>query len=170
MKRNIIFVGGIHGVGKGTICEKISQDYKLIHLTASTVLKWEEISTKSNKAVKNFSETQSRLINGLNVLIEEKNTYLLDGHYCMLDSNNNPKRIEKSTFKQISPRVFCVVTNEVEIIFNRLKMRDSVNYSLELLTKMQKMEIEYAIELATEHNKPFVEIHGNNISELVKYL
>ena len=40
----LIFVGGIHGVGKGTICTEICSQTDLIHITASEVLKWNEIS------------------------------------------------------------------------------------------------------------------------------
>ncbi|MDG1730294.1 MAG: AAA family ATPase [Algibacter sp.] len=36
---NIIFAGGIHGAGKGTICKELSQSFKFNHLSASEVLK-----------------------------------------------------------------------------------------------------------------------------------
>ncbi len=42
--RKIIFVGGVHAVGKGTICENLSQKFNLEHLSASQVLKWDELS------------------------------------------------------------------------------------------------------------------------------
>ena len=37
--KNIIFIGGIHGVGKGTLCEKVCNDLNIRHLSASEVLK-----------------------------------------------------------------------------------------------------------------------------------
>jgi len=55
--KNIIFIGGIHGVGKGTLCEKVCNDLNLLHLSASEVLKWEEISEKENKLVEGFNLT-----------------------------------------------------------------------------------------------------------------
>lgn len=76
--KNIIFIGGIHGVGKGTICEDISTKTDLIHITASEILKWEEISDNDNKLVKNIVSTQDRLIKGLKNLIEKEKLYLLD--------------------------------------------------------------------------------------------
>ena len=60
--KNIIFIGGIHGVGKGTLCEKVCNELNLQHLSASEVLKWEEISEKENKLVNDFTLTQNRLI------------------------------------------------------------------------------------------------------------
>jgi len=40
MNKEIIFIGGIHGVGKGTLCKRIASDLNIIHLSASEVLKW----------------------------------------------------------------------------------------------------------------------------------
>jgi adenylate kinase len=36
---NIIFIGGIHGVGKETLCRKICKQLGLQHLSSSEVLK-----------------------------------------------------------------------------------------------------------------------------------
>jgi adenylate kinase len=62
MRKEIIFVGGIHGVGKGTFCRKISDSFQVEWFSASDLLKWSEISTKENKKVADFDETQQRLL------------------------------------------------------------------------------------------------------------
>lgn len=67
--KNIIFIGGIHGVGKGTLCEKVCNKLNIKHLSASEVLKWEEISEKENKLVKDFTLTQNRLITNLKYIV-----------------------------------------------------------------------------------------------------
>ena len=82
LTNNIIFIGGIHGVGKGTICKEIVSKTDLIHITASEILKWNEINSSDNKLVQNISSTQERLIYGLKNLIENDKQYLLDGHFC----------------------------------------------------------------------------------------
>lgn len=73
--KNIIFIGGIHGVGKGKICKEISLYTGLTHFTASQILKWEEISEEGNKLVENISSTQDRLIKGLKNLIKSIKIY-----------------------------------------------------------------------------------------------
>lgn len=105
--RNIIFIGGIHGVGKGTICKEISSNTGLIHFTASEILKWEEISERGNKFVGNIASTQGRLINGLKKLIKNNKKYILDGHFCLLNSDGIPSRIDEVTFDQINPKSYC---------------------------------------------------------------
>jgi len=168
--RNIIFIGGIHGVGKGTICKKISVSKKITHLSASEVLKWDEISTKENKLVNNLETTQSRLIKGLDALIQNADTYLLDGHYCLLNSKNKPEKVSEKTFETIDPKVMAIVIEDTKIIYERLKQRDGTKYSLSLLNEMQEMEIDYAKYLSSKYNKPYVEIYNGNCNELNEYL
>ena len=39
LMKNIIFIGGIHGVGKGTIRKQIALKNDIVQLTASKILK-----------------------------------------------------------------------------------------------------------------------------------
>jgi adenylate kinase len=55
---NIIFIGGIHGSGKGTVCKNISKQTNLITNIASELIKWNDISHQNNKKVNNINETQ----------------------------------------------------------------------------------------------------------------
>tara|TARA_B110001452_G_C15235765_1_gene427846 strand:+ start:77 stop:604 length:528 start_codon:yes stop_codon:yes gene_type:complete len=168
--RNIIFIGGIHGVGKGTICKKISTSKNIIHLSASEVLKWEKISAKKNKLVKSLDMTQNRLIKGLDALIQNADTYLLDGHYCLLNFKSKTEKVSEKTFEIIDPKVMAIAIENTEIIYERQKQRDGTKYSLSLLNEMQEMEIDYAKFLSSKYNKHYVEIHKGNYNELNKYL
>ena len=149
--KNIIFIGGIHGVGKGTICKKIASRTDLIHITASEILKWNDISLSSNKFVNNIISTQERLINGLKNLIEKDKEYLLDGHFCLLNSNGIPSRINEDTFDQINPKAIAIVIDSVEKIAKRLETRDGKIYDIEVLYEFQQMEIEYAKYLSNKY-------------------
>ncbi|OXA76800.1 adenylate kinase [Flavobacterium aquidurense] len=165
---NIYFIGGIHGVGKGTICKEITSRTDLIHITASEVLKWNEISLSENKLVKNISSTQERLIYGLENLIEEDKEYLLDGHFCLLNSSGLPIRIDEDTFDQINPKAIVIVIDDVEKIAKRLELRDSKIYSIQILNDLQEMEIEYAKYLSDKYSIPYIEIRGGNYNQLIE--
>ena len=143
---------------------------KITHLSASKVLKWNEISIKEKKLVNSLDTTQNRLIKGLNALIQNTETYLLDGHYCLLNSKSKPEKVSEKTFKIIDPKVMAIVIEDVEIIYERLKQRDGTKYSLSLLDEMQKMEINYAKYLSSKFSKPYIEIHNSNYGTLNKYL
>jgi adenylate kinase len=168
--KNIIFVGGIHGVGKGTICNEIALKTGLIHITASQILKWEEISDSDNKLVKNIASTQSRLIKGLKNLIKNDQKYLLDGHFCLLNSDGIPSRIDENTFDQINPKAIAIVIDDVKNIVKRLEARDGKRYDVEILNELQQMEIEYAKYLSNKISIPYVEIINGNFNQLIKFI
>jgi len=168
--KNIIFIGGIHGVGKGTICKEIALKTDLIHFTASQILKWEEISDSDNKLVKNITSTQDRLLKGLKNLIKKDKKYLLDGHFCLLNSNEIPSRIDEDTFDQINPKVIAIVIDDVERIVKRLEARDGKIYDIKILNELQKIEIEYAKYLSDKYSIPYIEIKDGNYTQLMEII
>ncbi len=168
--KNIIFIGGIHGVGKGSICKVIAAETKLIHITASQILKWEEISELDNKRVENISSTQERLIIGLKNLIQKNENYLLDGHFCLLNSEGIPSRVDEDTFNQINPKILALVIDNPSEIAKRLSTRDGKIYDFEALNKFQNMEIEYAKYLSQKYSIPYVEIKNGDFNQLLKLI
>lgn len=169
-KEKIIFVGGIHGVGKGTLCKELAPKFDLEHLTASEVLKWTEISSLKNKKVVNISSTQERLTSNLKKIINPDKKYFLDGHFVLLNSRNKPTKIEDSTFEAIQPMSIILVTSDPYIISERLNNRDSSIYDLQTLKKMQEMEIEHANHISRKLKIPLIEVKNNNTEDLFRYL
>ena len=118
----IIFIGGIHGVGKGRICQELCEDETIQYLSASKLIKWEQVSPDvKNKKVTDIPDTQRRLINALKLICQSGKTYLLDGHNCLLDSNSTVNKIVKEVFSVISPDFLLVVSEEPEVVIQRLK-------------------------------------------------
>jgi adenylate kinase len=70
---NIVFVGGIHGVGKRTIWQYICHELNMKYLSASELLRWEDINEDAkNKKVKDIPLTQNRLVLGLSNRIKKR--------------------------------------------------------------------------------------------------
>lgn len=145
MKNDIIFIGGIHGVGKGTLCERIESELGIVHLSASEVLKWKELNVdSSDKRVTDIDSTQDRLLNNLKGIINPGQTYLLDGHFCLLNKENQIEKVPEDVFIGINPKKIIVVSENPEIISKRLSQRDGRIYETSLLKEMQNTEIEHA--------------------------
>lgn len=141
----IAFVGGIHGVGKSTICKKICNELKYEFLSASELIKWNDINADlHNKKVTNIYATQDRLILGLANSVKKEKFYLLDGHYCLLNKENEILNIPIETFKLINPFSLNIILGDITEIKDRLEKRDNHSYDYELLKKMQESELEYA--------------------------
>jgi adenylate kinase len=171
MFNNIAFVGGIHGVGKSTICKQICRELKINYLSASDVLQWEKIKLDyKDKKVDDIILTQDRLINGLTSLIDVNEFYLLDGHFCLLNKDNEIFNIPTETFQVISPMSLTVITGNIEDIKGRLETRDKTLYSLSLLQMMQDREIEHATNLSKLLNKPIAIGSQNDYLALSNYI
>ena len=167
----IVFLGGIHGVGKNTMCTLIKQGMDIIHLTASDLIKWSEISPDvNNKEVGDVDETQNRLIAALRGTIEPSKEYILDGHFCLLRPGGDISRVPFETFRAINPCAIAVMTEKPSIISKRLSLRNNKEYSVDLIRAFQQEEISWAREVASKLNIPFLEIHGNNPKTLEVFL
>lgn len=150
MFNNIAFIGGIHGVGKSTICRDLCDSLKIKYLSASEVIKWSELNEDfKDKKVANIPLTQNLLIDGLYKRIEKEKFYLLDGHYCLLNKENAITKIPYETFEKIRPNSLHLIVNDnISEIKSRIETRDKRIYDLKLLEDMQNMEISYAQELS----------------------
>lgn len=166
----IIFIAGIHGSGKGTICKQISKEFEIPHFSCSELLKWEEISSRSNKNVDNFEVTQNRLLNGIRSNILPKKLTLLDGHFCLLNREGSPEKIEEQIFMDISPIIIGIVTEDVNTIHERLEYRDGNRYDLHILEKMQELEYSQAEIVSKLLKIPLIDLKSNNVEEMHEFI
>src|SRR5690606_39125373 len=114
MIKGIAFIGGIHGVGKSTICRNICSELNFEYLSASELLKWKEINEDAkNKKVKDIPETQNRLIIGLTNAVQSGKYYLLDGHYCLLNSKDEIVNVPLDTFRQMNPISLHIILGDI---------------------------------------------------------
>lgn len=171
VKREIVFLGGIHGTGKGTVSQVLCAKHKLKYLSASELIKWKEINHDiSNKTINNVTETQKRLISRLSEVCVPEKKYLLDGHFCLLNSELKPIRVDLEIFKEINPCMLLIMIVEPKIIKERLMTRDQKDYDLETLINMQNEEEKYANEIAVKLNIPLHCIYDSNILEVSETL
>ena len=171
MKNNIAFIGGIHGVGKSTICRQICKELRMEYLSASNIIKWKDINEDAlNKKVKSIPDTQDRLITGLTKVVQENRSYLLDGHYCLLSEENEIIQVPIDTFKLINPISLGIILGEIDEIVHRLGLRDGKPYDRTLLKRMQESELSYARHLSKTLGVTLSIGTQNNFSPLVTSL
>lgn len=169
-ENKIIFIGGIHGVGKGTLCKKLSTENKIPHFSSSDLLKWNEISAKENKVVKDFNHTQNRLLNGIENQIEKNKLTLLDGHFCLINQNGTPEKIDEEVFRLIQPIAICIKIQDVDTIHERLEIRDGNKYKIETLNAMQELELSQALKVSQLLSIPLFQVNQNSSIELENFI
>lgn len=145
--KNIVFIGGIHGVGKTSFSEAICRDLGLVHITASSLIG----SFKESKRVKNIPENQEILVEAVNDL-DSTGKYLLDGHFCLLSKDGQIQTIEVDVFNKLSLMAIIVLQEKVETIQDRLSKRDNHLYTLEFLNDFQEKELKQAKQVSDSLN------------------
>ncbi len=148
----VIFVAGIHGVGKTYYCNSLNDGIK--NYSASDLIR--NYKAIEQKTVINVEENQNYLLNAL-LKLKDKKIYL-DGHFCLLGEKNIIQKVPLDVFKEINIIKIILLYSEPDKIYKRLKNRDNKEYSLKLLEKFQNKEIEYGEEIACKLNIPLIKI------------
>ena len=170
--RKLIFVGGIHGVGKTHLCQEICRELNIPHFSASDLIrKQKEEKPRLLKNVTDVQGNQEALIMGIDSYVADVPTFLLDGHFCILNKEGEVERIPQSTFEKLQISRLLVLVDDPGEIQIRLKSRDSSDYSIDLLNRFQTEELEYANQLSSNLMIPvFIHKNGENESRLYDFL
>ena len=147
----MIMITGVHGVGKSYFCKQIIDTLHIKMYTASELIaKEKQISFGSDKLVqgKTILDNQQYLLLAVNKLKSESQQFILDGHFCLLNSYEKVERIPAETFIALAPDGIIVLTEKPQIIVERRKSRDGVNVSINSIEEFQNEELIYATEVA----------------------
>ena len=173
MDKNIIFIGGIHGVGKTTLCKKVTDELHIKHHSASQLIKMlkNEDSDNRDKAVKNINSNQDLLVSAIDQYLDKSAPAILDGHFCLLNTKHEIKRIPKETFSAISPIAIITLHDDVTNIANKITHRDGINYNVDLLSSFQDEEICYSADVANYLEIPHLLFDvSKNITGLINFI
>ncbi|WP_018391812.1 ATP-binding protein [Bacillus sp. 37MA] len=155
MNKNIVFISGIHGVGKTTFCKYLEDRTGTKSYSAGTLIN-EYINNPSiSKEVSNVNGNQEILVSSIQRIILE-DSFILDGHFCLLDKNSTIQQIPVETFSALSPKLFIVLYDDIKIIQERLNSRDAKVYDASLLEELQQQEISYSSHVANLLNIPVI--------------
>ena len=163
--RNILFIGGVHGVGKTTFINEVKKQCpSVVGLSCSTILSW---SNPAHKEVDNVDANQNKLLANLPHFIEDGKPYLLDGHFCLMTAQGHVERVPITVFQTIQPRMIVVLKANPEVISQRLQTRDNKAYSIPMLDAFQQEEVRYAREVARTLGIPFLLCDDGNRLEVI---
>lgn len=172
MAHQIIFIGGIHGVGKTEFCQKVSRQLNISHLSASTLIRQAGQSIiPGQKRVAAVSENQDLLIQSLRNYQSRSRTFLLDGHFCLLDKNSDIQAVPLITFKQIAPRAVLVLVDEPDTIAGRITARDNVPQNKHFTAEFQIRELDHAQVVCNSLNVPlYIHSLSDRLNEALDFI
>ena len=144
----MIFLAGIHGVGKDAFSKEIEEKTGIKSYSASELIQEQgNISLNPNKRANNISKNQDYLVEAIrNKNLSER--YILNGHFCLINSNGEVERIPIDTFFSLKLEKIVLLIERPEIIIARREIRDKIVTSVEETKSFQDEEIAYGREVA----------------------
>ncbi|MDH1472138.1 ATP-binding protein [Shewanella sp. GD03713] len=166
---DIYFISGVHGVGKGTLCNEIRSLININAYSCSDIIKANSDYIEEGKGVQDAKGNQSTLLFGLGKLNDS--SILLDGHFCLLGKSGSIIELDFSVFDDIRPKKIITVTCDTNEIRRRLFERDGVEQDVKLLDDFQAKELEQTLKYCESRNVPnFLYRSGDDVTDLVEWI
>lgn len=137
---SLLFVGGIHGVGKSTICQRALAPLGYQCETASSLIAAHGLRIDSDKRVGNIADNQTALLEQLQSTRKQYSRLVLDGHFTLISKQGNIEPIEPNVFKAMNPSRLILVKGDILEISRRLALRDGNGWDGPFLEKFQIAE------------------------------
>lgn len=155
--KGLIFIAGVYGVGKSTLCEAISKTLEVPYYSASDLIS--NINGESygvNKIVKDKDNNQNILVDAVNQIYSDNCSILLAGHFCIFDKNYEVDILPEGVFSQLKIRKIILLEADEEVIINNLSKRDEKTYSMEQIVAIKNIEHDQAVKIALKLNLPLI--------------
>lgn len=168
---SMLFVGGIHGVGKTTICKKAFAPLGYRCLTASDLVATHERSSNQEKRVDNVSNNQIALTKQLTLEKKKYCRLLLDGHFTLINGQDQIEPIDLGVFQEMNPTQLVLIKGNPKDVAERLTKRDGKKWKISFLKSFQKSEELHARRVAQDLDVPLRIVDGSlKPSEIVKII
>ncbi|URL15701.1 ATP-binding protein [Pantoea ananatis] len=164
----IILIAGVYGVGKSTVCRKLSDEMQLNFYSASELIKKEKGSSNWDKSKKTdqIGNNQEFLMTAIKKIACKD--FLLDGHFCVINKQGHIENIDLSSIKKISIGAVLLLKEDPEIIALRLLNRDEVAWEINLISELQENEITQAKKFANENSISLAIVDAKNFFDIKK--
>ncbi len=152
----MIFVSGIHGVGKTYFCNLIKEEIGIKSYSSSQLIAEKRNKEFSaDKLVSDIADNQVLLVKAIEELRENKEEFILDGHFCLLNTCGEIIRISYDIFQLLRPDTIVLLTETPDIIAERRFQRDGIVEDISVINAFQTAEKKYASEIAEQFGISF---------------
>lgn len=165
---NVIFLAGVHGVGKGYLGAPAAKALGITHCTASQLIRDEKgLATWGvDKRTADLDDNQRALIQAVNKR-RAVGIILLDGHFVLRDASGSLKPLESSVFDQLNLKGVLLLTDEPQVIAGRLAKRDHKSADVASVTELANSELSHARHVCGTLNLPLLVLHAPTEHEVV---
>lgn len=170
----VVFVGGVHGVGKSSCCAQVAKLVDCMHVTASQIIRAERSHAVPSvgKLVADVDGNQRLLIRGFHTLRAQAGPMpiLLDGHFAVRDGLGEIQSVSVDVFRSLGIDHIVCLFDEPRAIASRLKQRDSTTLADDEIRELQDAELHRARLVAAELAIPFMMLQSGDVEFLRHFL
>lgn len=148
-----IFVAGIYGVGKSTLCDRLSKQLCIPSFSAGDLISrvnGEEYG--ANKVVADKNENQDILATEVQRILSRHPQIILAGHFSIFSKSNAIDLLPKNVFAKLNIDKILLLEADIDTIVHNLAFRDNRRYEYADLEALHNAEHEAAISVAGEIN------------------
>lgn len=156
----VIFLAGVHGVGKTFLGRTAADLAGLTYASASSLIR-EEMRAQnwdSSKRVRDAPANQEALIRAIDKLHREHEAMIvLDGHFVLRGEHGDYVRLPIDVFQRLNLCGVILLDSSVDTILNRLRARGGFNPPREEVLSLQREERDHvekicsALKIPVEH-------------------
>jgi adenylate kinase len=169
----LIFVAGVHAVGKTTACKEAARVCAVPHYSASSLIKNEKQSAipERGKAVADICGNQELLIRGARrVLADSPGRVLLDGHFTLPNLTGEIEKVEFDVFRGLNLDCSVIFKDDPMAIASRLAERDGEIRSVDLISRHQLEELAHAERVSSGLGVPLFVLDAFDTTSLIRTL
>jgi adenylate kinase len=161
-KGRVLFVAGVHGVGKTTLSSDYARKHGMTHKSASDLIRAakESAIVRRGKKVADIPGNQQLLIESVRRITASGESFLLDGHFSLLNSAGKIEFLPTKVFADLNIDGVVLVQDSPKAIARRLASRDNSEANLEEIRKIQTLEIERSKAVGRELGLPVLRVEA----------
>lgn len=166
----IIFIAGVHGAGKSTLCGALAKTQEILHRSAGQIIREADARALSDesKAVGDIDHTQKLLVQGVNRIRSGGGNLLLDGHFALINGSGYVEPIALEVFEALALDRIIIVHDSPKEIRSRLIARDKTAPSVATIVELQSVEFETAEAVAETLGIPLVWVASGDLASFAK--
>lgn len=156
-ENSVIFVAGVYGVGKSTLCDKLSNLLGIPAYSAGDLIS--ELNGEvygTNKAVADKNANQDILVGAVQQKLIKSPQFILAGHFCIFTAENRVDILPESVFSQLGISRIILLESDPSTVLQNIQKRDHKCYSYEEISRLIEAEKRQAKKVALSLNIPLI--------------
>ncbi len=138
-----IFVAGVHGVGKSSLCEILKTSGFPVYSASDLIRRISNCDAGLYKRVADPLKNQDILLEAVERFVHEPK-YILDGHFVVRRTDGRAYLIEPEIFLSLNVKKSILLTDSPASIGRRLRKRDNSDITDSQIAEMQEFEVRQA--------------------------